>query len=152
MEKVRLMRPVALGYIVVSTKNLDDWAAYGAGQLGLQRVDRSRSTLAFRMDDRKQRILVNEDGRLTISAYGWEMADAAAIDAMAARVEAAGVRVARRRARWRRNARSPISSSSPIRAAIASSSFTGRRSPRIRSRQAGTSPASAPARSDSGMW
>ncbi len=47
------------------------------------------------MDDRKQRILVNEDGQTTISAYGWEMADGAALDAMAARLEKAGVAVSR---------------------------------------------------------
>lgn len=84
------MRPIALGYLVISAKSLDDWAAYGVGQLGLQGVDRSRSTLAFRMDDRKQRIVVNEDGRTTISAYGWETADAAALDAMAGRLEKHG--------------------------------------------------------------
>ncbi len=86
------MRPIALGYLVVSAKSLEDWATYGSGQLGLQGVDRSRSTLAFRMDDRKQRIVINEDGASTISAYGWEMADAKALDAMAARLEQAGVR------------------------------------------------------------
>ncbi len=89
------MRPIALGYLVVSAKSLEDWATYGSGQLGLQGVDRSRSTLAFRMDDRKQRILINEDGASTISAYGWEMADAKALDVMAARLEQAGVHVAR---------------------------------------------------------
>lgn len=87
------MRPIALGYIVVSTENFADWASYGPGQLGLQRIDRSAKTMAFRMDDRKQRVVVHEDGGSTISAYGWEMADAAAMDALAARVEAAGIRV-----------------------------------------------------------
>jgi 2,3-dihydroxybiphenyl 1,2-dioxygenase len=47
------------------------------------------------MDDRKQRILVNEDGGEGVSVFGWEGADAAALDALAARLEAAGVRVAR---------------------------------------------------------
>lgn len=89
------MRPIALGYIVVSTQNLADWAHYGTSQLGLQRIDRSGKTLAFRMDDRKQRVVVHEDGGSTISAYGWEMADAAAMDALAARVEASGIRVER---------------------------------------------------------
>lgn len=89
------MRPQALGYLVVSTKSLADWSAYGTGQIGLQRVDRSAKTLAFRMDDRKQRLLVHEDGNATISAYGWEMEDAAALDAFAAQVEAAGVKVER---------------------------------------------------------
>jgi phosphoribosylformylglycinamidine synthase len=78
------MRPQALGYLVVSAKNLEDWSIYGPDQLGLQRVDRTASTMAFRMDDRKQRLIVNADGNTTISAYGWEMTDAAARDAMAA--------------------------------------------------------------------
>ena len=89
------MRPIALGYIVVSAPNLADWAAYAPSQLGLQRIDRAAKTLAFRMDDRKQRLVVNEDGGSTISAYGWEMADAAAMHALAERVEAAGGKVER---------------------------------------------------------
>ena len=80
------MRPSALGYLVVSTKNLEDWGSFGPGQLGLQRIDKSASTLAFRMDDRKQRLVVNSDGASTISAYGWEMESAAALDALAAQV------------------------------------------------------------------
>jgi hypothetical protein len=48
----------------------------------LQRIDKSASTLAFRMDDRKQRLVVNSDGASTISAYGWEMESAAALDAL----------------------------------------------------------------------
>jgi hypothetical protein len=44
----------ALGYIGVRTKDLGDWASYGTNFLGLQRIDKSRSTLAFRMDDRKR--------------------------------------------------------------------------------------------------
>lgn len=88
-------RPSALGYLVVSASNLDDWRAFGPGQLGLQRVDKSASTLAFRMDDRKQRLLVHADGGSTISAYGWEMESAAALDALAAQVEAVGVKVER---------------------------------------------------------
>ncbi|MGH6676694.1 MAG: VOC family protein, partial [Xanthobacteraceae bacterium] len=45
----------ALGYVGIRTRNLDDWAAYGTRFLGMQLVDRSRGTLALRMDDRKQR-------------------------------------------------------------------------------------------------
>ncbi|MFL4999563.1 MAG: biphenyl 2,3-dioxygenase, partial [Xanthobacteraceae bacterium] len=44
----------ALGYVGIRAKGLDDWAAYGSRLLGLQRIDKSCSTLAFRMDDRKQ--------------------------------------------------------------------------------------------------
>jgi 2,3-dihydroxybiphenyl 1,2-dioxygenase len=89
------MRVEALGYVVARAKDLGDWGSFGPGLLGLQRVDRSRSTLAFRMDDRKQRIIVNADGGEGIDVFGWEVADAAALDALAARLEAAGVKVVR---------------------------------------------------------
>ena len=64
------------------------------GHLGMQLVDKSRSTLAFRMDDRKQRVVVHEDGGEGPAFYGWEVADAAALHAVASQVERAGVAVA----------------------------------------------------------
>jgi 2,3-dihydroxybiphenyl 1,2-dioxygenase len=84
----------ALGYIGVRAKEVEDWASYGEKLLGLQRIDKSRSSLAFRMDDRKQRLVVDADGGQGIGFFGWEVADAAALDAIAARVEAAGTKVA----------------------------------------------------------
>jgi hypothetical protein len=45
------------------------------------------ATLAFRMDDRKQRITVDADGGEGIGFFGWEVADAAALDALAGRLE-----------------------------------------------------------------
>src|ERR1700728_4111962 len=87
--------PQALGYVGVRAKDLSDWASYGSGLLGLQRIDKSRSTLAFRMDDRKQRIIVNADGGEGIGFFGWEVADGTALDALAAHLENAGIKVAR---------------------------------------------------------
>jgi 2,3-dihydroxybiphenyl 1,2-dioxygenase len=87
--------PRALGYVGVRAKDLDDWASYGTGLLGLQRIDRSRTSLAFRMDDRKQRIVVDADGGEGISFFGWEVGDAAALDALAAHLERARIKVAR---------------------------------------------------------
>jgi 2,3-dihydroxybiphenyl 1,2-dioxygenase len=89
------MQVEALGYVGARAKDLGDWASYGSGLLGLQRVDKSRSTLAFRMDDRKQRIIVTADGGEGIDVFGWEAKDAAALDALAAKLEAAGVKVTR---------------------------------------------------------
>jgi 2,3-dihydroxybiphenyl 1,2-dioxygenase len=89
------MVPQALGYVGVRAKDLGDWASYGSGLLGLQPIDKSRSTLAFRMDDRKQRIIVDADGGEGIGFFGWEMADAAALDAIAAHLEQNGIKVAR---------------------------------------------------------
>src|SRR5437870_3818410 len=89
------MRVEALGYVGVRAKDLGDWASYGPNLLGLQRVDKTRSTLPFRMDDRKQRIIVAADGGQGISVFGWEVANAAALDGLAARLEAAGTKVGR---------------------------------------------------------
>jgi len=56
----------------------------------MQLVDKSRGTLALRMDDRKQRVIIHTDEDEGPSFYGWEVADAAALDALAAEKEAAG--------------------------------------------------------------
>src|SRR5262249_10516961 len=80
----------ALGYIGVRAKDVGDWASYGENFLGLQRIDKSRSSLALRMDDRKQRLVVDADGGQGIGFFGWEVADAAALNAVAARIDAAG--------------------------------------------------------------
>jgi 2,3-dihydroxybiphenyl 1,2-dioxygenase len=83
----------ALGYVGVRAKSLDDWASFGEKFLGLQRLDRSRRTLAYRMDDRKQRLVVAEDGGEGVAYFGWEVADAGALAALAARLERSGVAV-----------------------------------------------------------
>lgn len=85
----------ALGYVGVRAEGVDDWSTYATGLLGLQRVDKSRTTRAFRMDDRKQRIVVDGSGGQGIAFFGWEVANAAALAATAARLEAAGVSVER---------------------------------------------------------
>jgi 2,3-dihydroxybiphenyl 1,2-dioxygenase len=84
----------ALGYVGFGSDRLDDWSTYATNFLGMQLVDRSAASLALRMDDRKQRVIVSRDAP-SASFYGWEVADAAALDALAARLEAAGVAVSR---------------------------------------------------------
>ena len=43
--------------------------------------------MTFRMDDRRQRVVVNADGGEGAAFLGWEAADGAALDALAARLE-----------------------------------------------------------------
>ena len=85
----------AMGYFWIGTSKLDDWTRFATGQLGLQAVDRGGAMRAFRMDDRKQRLIA--DGGLPDGErfFGWEVADAAALDALAARLEKGGVAVRR---------------------------------------------------------
>ncbi len=84
-----------LGYVGVRAKSLEDWSNFGTRFLGMQLVDKSAKSLALRMDDRKQRVVVTEDGGEGVAFFGWEVPNAAALDAMAARLEKAGVQVAR---------------------------------------------------------
>jgi 2,3-dihydroxybiphenyl 1,2-dioxygenase len=76
-----------LGYAGFGSGALDDWRAFGTGMVGLQAVERSPSLLAFRMDDRKQRIVIDRSMPEGTRFFGWEVADAAALDALAARLE-----------------------------------------------------------------
>lgn len=84
----------SFGYASLRSDRIDDWAEYGAKFLGLQVVERTRSAVKFRMDDRKQRIVVSSE-ETAENAFGWEVEDAAALDALAARLEAAKVPVTR---------------------------------------------------------
>jgi 2,3-dihydroxybiphenyl 1,2-dioxygenase len=83
----------ALGYAGFGSADLDDWRQFGTGLVGLQAVERSPSLLAFRMDDRKQRIVIDRSLPEGKRFFGWEVADAADLDALAARLEQAGVEV-----------------------------------------------------------
>jgi 2,3-dihydroxybiphenyl 1,2-dioxygenase len=86
---------IALGYIGIRSRRLNDWNAYATKLLGMQQVDRGGSVRAFRMDDRKQRLIVTGDEGEGVEFIGWEVADAAALDILAARLEAHGVEVLR---------------------------------------------------------
>ena len=83
----------ALGYIGVGSAHLVDWSDYATGLLGMQLVDRGGPVRAFRMDDRTQRLIVDGGEPEGLAFVGWEVADAAALGALAARLEAHGVAV-----------------------------------------------------------
>lgn len=85
----------AFGYLGVGSDKLDDWAALASAGLGMQEVDRGGGSRAFRMDDRKQRLFVDRAIAAGTQVFGWEVADAAALDALAGRLERAGIAVRR---------------------------------------------------------
>lgn len=84
----------SFGYATLRSDMIDDWAEYGVKFLGLQLVERTRSALRFRMDDRKQRIVVSSD-EAAENIFGWEVEDTAALDALAGRLEVARIAVER---------------------------------------------------------
>ena len=85
----------ALGYIGISSTRLEDWTQMSTGLLGMQKVDSARSLRSFRMDDRKQRLVISKSSEEGLGYLGWEVADSASLDGMAARVEAYGIRVSK---------------------------------------------------------
>jgi 2,3-dihydroxybiphenyl 1,2-dioxygenase len=87
------MQLAALGYVGIGTADLDQWAIYATRFLGMQLVERREGRLSLRMDDRKQRVIVDTDTWEGLSFYGWEVADSGALAALAARLEQAGVNV-----------------------------------------------------------
>jgi 2,3-dihydroxybiphenyl 1,2-dioxygenase len=83
----------SLGYVGIGTRALDEWKDFATRLLGMQVVDKSRSALALRMDNRAQRLLVDQEIAEGTQLFGWEVENGAALQALAARVERAGVAV-----------------------------------------------------------
>lgn len=80
-----------LGYAGFGSDKLEDWRHFGTNLVGFEAVERGNLLLSFRMDDRKQRIVIDRAAGDGSRFFGWEVADAAALDALAARLEGAGV-------------------------------------------------------------
>jgi 2,3-dihydroxybiphenyl 1,2-dioxygenase len=82
-----------LGYAGFGSDKLEDWRQFGTNLLGFQAVERGNSLLSFRMDDRKQRVVIDRAMGDGARFFGWEVADSVALDALAARLDGAGVAV-----------------------------------------------------------
>lgn len=83
-----------LGYIGVDVADVDAWRRYAA-TLGTMVVPNGDG-FAMRIDDRPFRVIVaRSDDRQGLAFAGWELADAAAVDAAATDLERGGHRVRR---------------------------------------------------------
>jgi 2,3-dihydroxybiphenyl 1,2-dioxygenase len=85
----------ALGYVGLQSSRIEDWGRLATDLLGMQQVDRAARQRAFRMDDRKQRLLIDGDGDAGLAAMGWEVETRAALDQLAGRLDDNGVAVRR---------------------------------------------------------
>ncbi|MGB1387626.1 MAG: VOC family protein [Paracoccaceae bacterium] len=83
----------SLGYIGVRSSKTEDWNGFATGLLGMQQVDRGAGSSAFRMDDRKQRLLVTDAGEEGLDFMGWEVDTPDDLDDIASRLENAGTAV-----------------------------------------------------------
>ncbi|MGD9957449.1 MAG: VOC family protein [Candidatus Nanopelagicales bacterium] len=92
----------SLGYVVVSTGDLDAWQSFATDLLGLQVSERSQSLLLLRNDRHWCRIRVERGTAEGVTALGWEVERAGDLELLAADLEAAGYDVTRHDAAFAR--------------------------------------------------
>jgi len=81
----------SLGYVVIETRDLDDWRHFGTRILGvMEGVSDDPNVLLLRLDDRPFRFWVQKGERDGFVAPGWEFASKQAFDAALERLQAAG--------------------------------------------------------------
>jgi 3,4-dihydroxy-9,10-secoandrosta-1,3,5(10)-triene-9,17-dione 4,5-dioxygenase len=79
----------SLGYLRIEATSLDDWRAFGVDVLGMT-LGRAPSddVVYLRMDDFPARLVITQGTQDRLLASGWEVADAASLDAVAQVVDA----------------------------------------------------------------
>ncbi len=84
-----------LGYLGIGVKDVGAWEGYAEGLLGLGVAGREADgSLLLGMDDHHHRFEMRPDERDDIAYVGWQCDSAADMDAIGARLDAAGVAVA----------------------------------------------------------
>ena len=89
------MEIVALGYIGIRSSQLEQWSRMATDLLGMQPVDGAGKLNTYRMDDRKQRLIVDGSSDAGLAVMGWEVASSAGLDRLAGRIDDHGVKVRR---------------------------------------------------------
>ena len=87
------MAVCALAYLGIRSDKLEDWGNFASGLLGMQKIDGGGKSLAFRMDDQAQRLVVSDEEGETLAFLGFEVSARDDLEAYAARLDAAGVTV-----------------------------------------------------------
>jgi 2,3-dihydroxybiphenyl 1,2-dioxygenase len=85
----------ALGYVGIASRNPQEWAAFNRELLGMESVPAGGSSFVMRLDERARRFSVAQADFDGCHHFGWEVDDAAGLDALGARLEGMGVMVAR---------------------------------------------------------
>ncbi len=81
------MTITALSYLGVRTELLPEWSSFAGDILGMQQVDNSSNTLTFRMDDHKQRLVVERKSGNSLSFMGWEVSSPDSLNHFAGKLD-----------------------------------------------------------------
>lgn len=83
-----------LGYLGIGAKDVGAWTGYAENLLGLGvSATDPDGTVLLRLDDYEQRFMLHEDPRDDVLYAGWQTDDRASMDAIGARLDAAGIDV-----------------------------------------------------------
>src|SRR5579875_237424 len=83
-----------LSYVGAGASDVGAWRSYATDVLGHElSPDSDEHTLYLRCDERHHRLLVEQSDVDDVTFVGWEVADAAEMEAVAAQVEGQGVDV-----------------------------------------------------------
>ena len=63
----------ALSYIGVNSDKFQDWSDYLQKYLGMQKTDKGKDILSFRMDDQKQRLTITGEKGDSLGFIGWDV-------------------------------------------------------------------------------
>ena len=63
----------SLGYVGVRSRDLEEWQDFSENLLGMQSVESGNYALAFRMDDYKQRLMIEAEPGDALGFLGWEV-------------------------------------------------------------------------------
>jgi len=91
--KEGVMAVSALAYLGIRSEKLDDWGSFAQNLLGMQKIDGAGKSLAFRMDDRAQRLIVSDEPGETLAFMGFETSERSDLEHYAARLQAHGADV-----------------------------------------------------------
>jgi 2,3-dihydroxybiphenyl 1,2-dioxygenase len=84
----------ALSYIGFASPNAEAWKSFGPDVLGVELAEPGPDgAVRLRVDDRDARIVVHPGDHEQLAYLGWDVGDAAGLDAASSRVAAAGIEV-----------------------------------------------------------
>ena len=83
----------ALSYIGVNSDKLDEWQHFATKNLGMQKVDYTKKSLCFRMDDHKQRFTISGEPGDKLAFLGWEVEEKSDLQMYAKRLDDLGISV-----------------------------------------------------------
>ncbi len=90
----RHLTPSALGYFVFSASNLDAWKTFAVDLIGMQPASNTdKNTLALRLDNQTQRVVIEKSDNDDLAAVGWELDSEETLEALVAHIHAQGVPV-----------------------------------------------------------